>query len=78
MKFRIKLNSLDELHKFVEIATKYDIDINYRIGSIVFDAKSIISVVSSYGNEAVVELITDDKTIINCFKSEIAAWIVGE
>ena len=78
MKFRIKLNSLDELHKFVEIATKYDIDINYRIGSIVFDAKSIISVVSSYGNEAVVELITDDKTIINCFKSEISAWIVGE
>ena len=78
MKFRIKLNSLDELHKFVEIATKYDIDINYRIGSIVFDAKSIISVVSSYGNEAVVELITDDKAIINCFKSEISAWIVGE
>lgn len=78
MKFRIKLSSLDELHKFVEIATKYNIDINYKIGSIVFDAKSIVSVVSSYGNEAVVELITDDKTIINCFKSEIAAWIVGE
>lgn len=78
MKFKIKLNDLDELHRFVEICTEYEIDINYRVGSIVFDAKSIISVLSSYGNEAIVELITDDKHIINTFKKDIAQWIVGE
>ncbi len=45
-KFRIKLNSANDVEEFVKIASGFDFDIDLVSGTVYLDAKSLLGVLS--------------------------------
>lgn len=67
-RIRITLPTKEMIGDFVAICSKYDCDINLYDGSVLFDAKSILSVFSiQKGKKIEVEIITSDESVISSF-----------
>lgn len=75
---KVKLNSIDNAQKFVEICNQFtSLDIDYSIGRYSVDAKSIMGILStSLGRIANVKLNKADQDSIDMFYDLIKDWIV--
>lgn len=76
-RIKIVLPTREIIRDFVMVCTKYDCDINLYDGSVVFDAKSILSVFSiQNGKELVVEIISTDRSVISSFIEDMRKFEV--
>lgn len=73
---KIKLLSSNDVAIFVNICNNYDCDINCKMGSFLFDAKSLVAMIQTICNEIEIELITDNNDLKDVFYEEIKLWIV--
>lgn len=76
-KEKIKLSTPEMVSGFINVCSKYEYDINLYDGSIVIDAKSIISVLSvQQGKEVEVEIVSDDECVILSFVEDMRKFEV--
>lgn len=67
-KRKIKFKTPEEMTEFINICSTYNSDINVFDGSVILDAKSIVSMFSiSNGKVVQVEMISDDEKEIERF-----------
>jgi PTS HPr component phosphorylation site. len=72
MKLNIKLSSMEEIKRFATIVTTFYSDINIMKGSIIYDAKSLLAIITMGTNEELeVEIISNDEKEIEMFKKEM-------
>ena len=72
--FYIKLSTIDDIRKFVDIVTRQDYDIDLSSGRYVVDAKSIMGIFSlDLMNKILLTAHTDD---VEDLKKALAAYIV--
>ena len=72
--FYIKLSTIEDIRKFVDIVTRQDYDIDLSSGRYVFDAKSIMGIFSlDLMNKILLTAHTDD---VEDLKKALAAYIV--
>lgn len=76
----VKLNSIVNAQKFVEICNQFkNIDIDYTVGRYSVDAKSIMGVLSTSLNRiARIRLNKADQKSIDLFCDLISNWIIEE
>lgn len=75
-KITIKFNKPEEIVEFINICSKYSSDINIYDGSIIVDAKSIISMFKiSERKHIKVKMISDNTDEINRFINEIKKYM---
>lgn len=73
--FYIKLSTIEDIRKFVEIVTRQDFDIDLSSGRYVVDAKSIMGIFSlDLMNSIQLTAHTDN---VDALKAELAAYIVA-
>ncbi|MBQ6893148.1 MAG: HPr family phosphocarrier protein [Clostridia bacterium] len=73
--FDIKLSTIEDIRKFVEIVTRQDFDIDLSSGRYVVDAKSIMGIFSlDLMNSIQLTAHTDN---VDALKAELAAYIVA-
>ena len=77
-KLKICLNTVNNASLFVAKCGEYkDWDINYIHGRLVLDAKSLMGVLSvAIDAPAYVEILTDDKDILEKFENDMTLWEV--
>ena len=72
--FYIKLSTIEDIRKFVDIVTRQDYDIDLSSGRYVVDAKSIMGIFSlDLMDKILLTAHTDD---VEGLKKELAAYIV--
>lgn len=72
--FFIKLSTIEDIRKFVDIVTRQDYDIDLSSGRYVVDAKSIMGIFSlDLMNKILLTAHTDD---VEDLKKALAAYIV--
>ena len=72
--FYIKLSTIEDIRKFVDIVTRQDYDIDLSSGRYVVDAKSIMGIFSlDLMNKILLTAHTDD---VEDLKKALAAYIV--
>ena len=72
--FYIKLSTIEDIRKFVDIVTRQDYDIDLSSGRYVVDAKSIMGIFSlDLMNKILLTAHTDD---VEGLKKELTAYIV--
>ena len=72
--FYIKLSTIEDIRKFVDIVTRQDYDIELSSGRYVVDAKSIMGIFSlDLMNKILLTAHTDD---VEDLKKALAAYIV--
>ena len=72
--FYIKLSTIEDIRKFVDIVTRQDYDIDLSSGRYVVDAKSIMGIFSlDLMNKILLSAHTDD---VEDLKKALAAYIV--
>ena len=72
--FYIKLSTIEDIRKFVDIVTRQDYDIDLSSGRYVVDAKSIMGIFSlDLMNKILLPAHTDD---VEDLKKALAAYIV--
>ena len=72
--FYIKLSTIEDIRKFVDIVTRQDYDIDLSSGRYVVDAKSIMGIFSlELMNKILLTAHTDD---VEDLKKALAAYIV--
>ena len=72
--FYIKLSTIEDIRKFVDIVTRQDYDIDLSSGRYVVDAKSIMGIFSlDLMNKILLTAQTDN---VEDLKKELAAYIV--
>ena len=72
--FYIKLSTIEDIRKFVDIVTREDYDIDLSSGRYVVDAKSIMGIFSlDLMNKILLTAHTDD---VEKLKKELASYIV--
>ena len=72
--FYIKLSTIEDIRKFVDIVTRQDYDIDLSSGRYVIDAKSIMGIFSlDLMNKILLTAHTDD---VEELKKALAAYIV--
>ncbi len=72
--FYIKLSTIEDIRKFVDIVTRQDYDIDLSSGRYVVDAKSIMGIFSlDLMNKILLTAHTDD---VEELKKALAAYIV--
>lgn len=72
--FYIKLSTIEDIRKFVDIVTRQDCDIDLSSGRYVVDAKSIMGIFSlDLMNKILLTAHTDD---VEDLKKALAAYIV--
>ncbi len=77
--FRIKLNSADQVIRFVAICGKFDDDITVYNGSIQIDGKSLLGMMSVDNRRNFnVRIDTSDCELIAKFKNDMYEFIVKE
>lgn len=77
--FNVKLSTLEDMSDFVKICDQFDDYIDYKVGSYIVDAKSVMGVMSTtIGKEAKVTIYTDNSRIVDSFVDNIKKWIVGD
>lgn len=76
---KVKLDTPTNGALFAATCSQYAEDIDFHYGSIVLDAKSVISVMST-GLSTVCRVVmhTDDADRFNKFKEDIKMWIAEE
>lgn len=79
MEVKVKLNTPTNGAIFAATCANYLEDIDFYYGSIVLDAKSVLSVIST-GLTTVCKVVmhTNDEEKFNKFKEDIKLWIVEE
>lgn len=77
-KIRICLRTVNNASLFVAKCGEYkDWDINYIHGRLVFDAKSLMGVLSvAIDAPAYVEILTYDEKVLENFKNDMTLWEV--
>ncbi len=72
--FYIKLSTIEDIRRFVDIVTRQDYDIDLSSGRYVVDAKSIMGIFSlDLMNKILLTAHTDD---VEDLKKELAVYIV--
>lgn len=80
-KMKIRLGSAENAELFVKKCNDFNEDIDYQCGGerLVFDAKSLLGMLSARLNEvATVEIYTSNLKTIDRFKNEMSIWKVEE
>ena len=73
--FNIKLSTIEDIRKFVEIVTRQEYDIDLSSGRYIVDAKSIMGIFSlDLMNSIQLTAHTED---IDALKAELSAFIVA-
>lgn len=76
-KVKITLKNPKEIANFINICSKYDCDVDLYDGSVVVDAKSIVSVFSvQLGKIVEVKAITSDESVISKFVEDMRKFEV--
>lgn len=76
-KRKIKFKTPEETTEFINICSSYDSDINVLDGSVMLDAKSIVSMFGiTNGKSVEVEMISNDKSEIEKFVERIRKFEV--
>lgn len=71
----IKLNTIDNVKEFVNICSKYDVDIDVKQGKFTVDGKSILGIFSlNLMDKLDVYILTKDERVILDFKQKISKW----
>lgn len=73
--FYIKLSTIEDIRKFVEIVTRQDFDIDLSSGRYVVDAKSIMGIFSLDLMDKI--LVTAHTENVDNLKAELAAFVVA-
>ncbi len=74
----IKLKTIDDVKEFVNICSKYDVDIDVKQGKFTVDGKSILGIFSLNLIEGLsVYILTPDEKIAEDFKRKIFKWNVS-
>ena len=73
--FYIKLSTIEDIRKFVEIVTRQDFDIDLSSGRYVVDAKSIMGIFSLDLMDKI--LVTAHTDNVDALKAELAAYVVA-
>lgn len=74
----IKLKTIDDVKEFVNICSKYDVDIDVKQGKFTVDGKSILGIFSLSLIEGLsVYILTPDEKIAEDFKRKIFKWNVS-
>ncbi len=75
VEFKVKINTIDDVKKFVNTVGKYDFDVDLISGRYAIDAKSIMGIFSiDLSKELVMKAHTDNAELI---KADLASYIVG-
>ena len=72
--FNIKLSTIEDIRKFVEIVTRQEYDIDLSSGRYLVDAKSIMGIFSLDLMNAI--QLTAHTENVDALKEELAAYIV--
>lgn len=72
--FYIKLSTIEDIRKFVEIVTRQEFDIDLSSGRYLVDAKSIMGIFSLDLMDKIKVVAHTDN--VEALKSELAAYIV--
>lgn len=76
--YNVKLPTLKDMGEFVKLCEQFDEDVDYKIGSYIVDAKSVMGVMSTtIGKEAKVTIYTDNSRVVDSFVDHIQKWIIG-
>jgi phosphotransferase system HPr-like phosphotransfer protein len=74
----IKLKTIDDVKEFVNICSKYDVDIDVKQGKFTVDGKSILGIFSLNLIEGLsVYILTPDEKVAEDFKRKIFKWNVS-
>lgn len=74
----IKLKTIDDVKEFVNICSKYDMDIDVKQGKFTVDGKSILGIFSLNLIEGLsVYILTPDEKVAEDFKRKIFKWNVS-
>ena len=73
--FYIKLSTIEDIRKFVEIVTRQDFDIDLSSGRYVVDAKSIMGIFSLDLMDKI--LVTAHTDNVDALKAELAEYVVS-
>ena len=74
----IKLKTIDDVKEFVNICSKYEVDIDVKQGKFTVDGKSILGIFSLNLIEGLsVYILTPDEKIAEDFKRKIFKWNVS-
>lgn len=75
VELKVKINSIDDVKKFVSTVTKYDFDVDIVSGKYSVDAKSIMGIFSiDLSKELVMKAHTNDSETV---KSDLTDYIVA-
>jgi len=76
-KKKIRLSTPEMVSDFINVCSKYDCDINLYDGSVIFDAKSIVSVFSIQQRKPLeVQIISSDESVILKFIEDMRRFEV--
>lgn len=75
VEFRVKINSIDEVKKFVGIVAKYEFDVDIISDKYSVNAKSVMGIFSiDLSNELVMKAHTNDEETV---KADLTDYIVA-
>lgn len=73
----IKLNTIDDVKEFVNVCSKYDVDIVVKQGKFRVDGKSILGIFSlNLIDQLNVYILTLDERVFRDFRQKISKWRV--
>ena len=73
----IKLSTIEEIHKFVDIVTKYPVNLDLKSGRYTVNAHSFMGIVSLDLMKPVEFIIdSDDDAVINAVLADVKTWTV--
>lgn len=71
----IKLNTIDDVKEFVNICSKYDVDIDVKQGKFAVDGKSILGIFSlNLMDKLDAYILTQDERVVRDFRQKISKW----
>ena len=77
MDFKVNLNRVSQIKRFVQAAMSMECDIDIISGRFVIDAKSIMGLFAlDLSNDVYVHLHTKDPDVVRTFKDKIAECVV--
>ena len=76
-KIKIKLVTVQDIRNFVNIAAKYDVDLDFEQGRYIVDARSLMGIFSlDLLNPVDFVIHSDDEKIINAVIDDVKVWVV--
>lgn len=75
VEYKVKINTINDVKKFVNAVSKYDFDVDLISGRYAIDAKSIMGIFSiDLSKELVLKAHTDNADAV---KADLSEYIVG-